>query len=96
MLSSTQESQGGSARVSGSYARVNRREARLRPEYARLYPGISAGEWEPAAILADRVLAHHLLYALDVGLPPRRLLEKHFEFRGGESLLREGKRTEDR
>lgn len=95
MLPSTQDARDSAVRVSGSYARVSR-EARLRPEYARLYPGISAGEWQPAATLTDRVLAHHLLYALHAGPPTRRLLEKHFEFRGGESGPREGKRTGDR
>jgi hypothetical protein len=38
-----------------------RREARLRPEHAGFYPGIPAGTWESAAMLADRVLASGLL-----------------------------------
>jgi hypothetical protein len=84
MLSPTLRTREGPPRLSGPLPRVSRREARLRPEHARLYPGIRAGEWESAAVLADRILAHHLLYALDTGLPSRVLVESHFEFRGGE------------
>ena len=36
---------------------VAHREARLRSEFAALYPGLRAGEWAPAAVVADRVLA---------------------------------------
>ena len=39
---------------------VARREARLRPKFAALYPGLGAGEWAPAAVVADRVLAQSL------------------------------------
>jgi hypothetical protein len=59
------------------------REARLRPEAAGRYPWIWPGEWQPAAILADRVLAGLLLrggYAL---VWNRVLDQDHFEFRGG-------------
>ena len=62
-----------------------RREARLRQEYAHLYPGLEAGAWESAAVLADRVLACRLL--LPSGgfvLSDRALSAGHFEFRGGE------------
>ena len=58
-------------------------EARLRPEAAGRYPWIWPGEWQPAAILADRVLAGFLLrggYAL---MWNRVLNQDHFEFRGG-------------
>jgi hypothetical protein len=85
MLAPTLDARVDPARTSGPWPRVNRREACLRPEHARLYPGIRAGEWQSAAVLADRVLAHHLLYGLDTGLPTRDLLDgTHFEFRGGE------------
>jgi hypothetical protein len=63
--------------------RGDRREARLRPEHAERYPGIRAGQWEPAATLADRVLAGWLLRGKDTLLGCRVLLESHFEFRGG-------------
>jgi hypothetical protein len=61
------------------------REARLRPEEARRYPWIAAGEWHPAALLADRVLAGHLLRGRDVAIWGRVLQEDHFEFRGGDA-----------
>lgn len=60
-----------------------RREARLRPEHADRYPGLRAGQWEPAATLADRVLARALLRGRDTALWVRVLLDEHFEFRGG-------------
>jgi hypothetical protein len=67
-----------------------RREARLRPEHAGFYPGIPAGTWESAAMLADRVLASGLLRGAAVGWRGRILYDAHFEFRGGvpESLER--------
>lgn len=65
---------------------VARREARLRPEFAALYPGLGAGEWAPAAVVADRVLAQSLLRASDGTIRGRVLLEAHFEFRCGRSL----------
>jgi hypothetical protein len=61
-----------------------RREARLRQEFAHLYPGLEAGAWESAGVLADRVLACRLL--LPSGgfvLSDRALSTGHFEFRGG-------------
>ena len=65
---------------------VARREAWLRPEFAALYPGLRAGEWAPAAVVADRVLAQSLLRASDGTIRGRVLLEAHFEFRHGTSL----------
>lgn len=59
------------------------REARLRPEFAHLYPAITAGQWESAAILADR------LVSLMLRNPPSRFIvtdrilpPEHFDFRG--------------
>jgi hypothetical protein len=65
---------------------AGRREARLRPEFAALYPGLRVGEWAPAAVVADRVLAQSLLRASDGSFRGRVLLEAHFEFRHGTSL----------
>ena len=60
------------------------REARLRPEFAQLYPALTPGEWEPAARIAEAVLANLLLRAMtDTPSPDRLLPEAHFEFRGG-------------
>jgi hypothetical protein len=61
-----------------------RREARLKLEYAHLYPGVEAGVWESAGVLADRVLAARLLRPNNgFVLSDRALPEEHFEFRGG-------------
>jgi hypothetical protein len=59
------------------------REARLRPEYADLYPTLTPGQWEPAARVAEAVLARLLLLEIsDAPLQDRVLGEEHFEFRG--------------
>jgi hypothetical protein len=59
------------------------REARLRPEFAHLYPALTAGQWEPAARVAEAVLARLLLMeSSEAPLQDRVLLEEHFEFRG--------------
>lgn len=81
--------------TSPSPMRGQRREARLRPEFAQLYPGIRAGEWCAAAVLADRVLADSLLRGSDTAIRGRVLLDAHFDFRGGTSLggEREGVRV---
>lgn len=74
-----------SSRASGGFALRETRAARLRPEYVELYPGIRPGEWEPAAMLADRLLADCLLRGSDAAIRGRVLLDAHFEFRGGAS-----------
>jgi len=59
------------------------REARLRAEFADLYPTLTAGQWEPAARVAEAVLARLLLLEIsDAPLQDRVLREEHFEFRG--------------
>lgn len=59
------------------------REARLRPEFADLYPTLTPGQWEPAARVAEAVLARLLLLESSEGpIQDRVLLEEHFEFRG--------------
>jgi hypothetical protein len=59
------------------------RQALLKPEFAHLYPGVSANEWLPAAVVTDQVLA---LKLRGKDRPPltrdRALDERHFEFRG--------------
>jgi hypothetical protein len=59
------------------------REARLRPEFAGLYPTLTPGQWEPAARVAEVVLARLLLLEIsEAPLRDRLLDEEHFEFRG--------------
>lgn len=59
------------------------REARLRPEFADLYPTLTPGQWEPAARVAEAVLARLLLLEIsEAPLQDRILKEEHFEFRG--------------
>jgi hypothetical protein len=67
------------------FARVDVREARLAPEFASLYPGIPAGEWQAASMLADCVLAGRLLRGSSSALQGRVLPEEHFDFRGGDT-----------
>ena len=59
------------------------REARLRPQFAELYPGVRAGEWIGAAVLADTVLAERLLRGSETAIRGRVLPDAHFDFRGG-------------
>ena len=57
------------------------RQARLKPQFASLYPGVVAGEWIPAWLLAEQ-----LMVAADRrGIQPgSRVCEPtHCEFRGG-------------
>jgi hypothetical protein len=59
------------------------REARLRPEFAHLYPTLTPGQWEPAARIAEVVLARLLLLEIsEAPIQDRVLKEEHFEFRG--------------
>jgi hypothetical protein len=59
------------------------REARLRPEFAHLYPTLIPGQWEPAARIAEVVLARLLLLEIaEAPIQDRLLNEQHFEFRG--------------
>ena len=57
------------------------RQARLKLQYTDLYPGIAAGEWLPAWLLAEQLLA----LAERRGVPPgERVCDpSHCEFRGG-------------
>ena len=61
----------------------------MRVEYSHLYPALKAGEWEPAALMAEKLIAwllgkkKHGYVNTDRVLPP-----EHFEFRGGEVAAR--------
>lgn len=77
------------------------REARLRQEFADLYPTLIPGQWEPAARVAEAVLARALLLEIsEAPLKERVLNEDHFEFRGetpdGTPRASQGARTADR
>jgi hypothetical protein len=66
----------------GRRARADVRQALLKSGSAHLYPGIPAGEWQPATVMAN------LVFALGTGKggppqPRNRVLNgEHFEFRG--------------
>jgi hypothetical protein len=67
----------------GRRVRADVRQALLKSGSAHLFPGIPPGEWQPAAVMADLVLA--LRSGGRQGTPSRRervLDERHFEFRG--------------
>ena len=74
------------------------REARLRPEFADIYPELTPGQWEPAARIAEAVLARYLLQRMTDAPGDRTLDESHFEFRGGADPERPplGERVADR
>ena len=66
----------------GRHIRADVRQALLKSGSAHLYPGIPPGEWQPANVMVDMVLA---LRAASQGAhqPRHRVLnERHFEFRG--------------
>jgi hypothetical protein len=71
------------ASVSRGRARADVRQALLKSGSAHLYPGIPAGEWQPAGVMADMVLALRGGNRPPPAQPRERVLdERHFEFRG--------------
>ena len=65
----------------GRRPRADVRQALLRSDFAHLYPGIPPGEWQPAAVMVDQVVA--LGAPLGSGSARKRVLDpRHFEFRG--------------
>jgi hypothetical protein len=69
-------------RESGGHERP--REARLRSASARLFPGVPAGVWIQAAVMADIVSAKRLERG-QLAFADRLLDPAHFEFRQGGS-----------
>jgi hypothetical protein len=57
------------------------RQARLRLQFASLYPGIMAGEWMPAWLLAERLVA--MAEQRGAHADERVCDPAHIEFRGG-------------
>jgi hypothetical protein len=64
-----------------------RREARLRPEFADFFSHVEPGVWMPAAHMVALVEASASV-ADSLGLHPRVLDSRQFEFRGGPSEVR--------
>jgi hypothetical protein len=62
--------------------RADVRQALLRSKFAHLYPGIPPGEWQPAAVMVDQVLALHHSSSPTANNRNRVLDSRHFEFRG--------------
>jgi hypothetical protein len=59
------------------------RQARVKPQYGTLYPGVTPGEWMPAWLLAEKLVAR----AEAQGVAPHERVcdPAHVEFRGGGS-----------
>ncbi len=57
------------------------RQARLKLPFAALYPGLVAGEWVPAWLLAEQLRASEERADRPAG--DRVFVPAHFEFRGG-------------
>ncbi|HYF39215.1 MAG TPA: hypothetical protein VD930_05995 [Gemmatimonadales bacterium] len=66
----------------GRTGRADVRQALLKTGSAHLYPGIPAGEWQPASVMADMVLALRAGPRSNASGRDRVLDEQHFEFRG--------------
>jgi hypothetical protein len=63
------------------------RQALLKHAFAKRYPGIQPGEWQPATLMAERVLALRSQDGRSARVPLDRLLDEgHFEFRGVPSV----------
>jgi hypothetical protein len=62
--------------------RADVRQALLRSRFAHLYPGIAPGEWQPAAVMVNQVLALHHSSSAAANNRNRVLDSRHFEFRG--------------
>jgi len=67
----------------GRRVRADVRQALLKSGSAHLYPGIPPGEWQPAAVMVDMVLASRNGGVRDASPSRDRVLDgRHFEFRG--------------
>lgn len=75
---------------------VKGREARLKPEYAHLYPALVGGRWEPAGVLAERMVSWLLRQHRGYTKPDRVLRSEHFDFRNGSTTSTGSSRRDDR
>ena len=57
------------------------RQARLKPQFAALYPGVPAGEWMPAWLLVEQLVAAARRREPEADI--RACDPAHCEFRGG-------------
>jgi hypothetical protein len=84
----------------GRKVRADVRQALLKSASAHLYPGIPPGEWQPAAVMVDMVLASGRGARIASSARDRVLDERHFEFRGrlsaGTQDIQRQSRLEDR
>ena len=72
----------------GTAGKTRVREARLKVEFAHLYPPLEPGRWEPAAAMADRIVAWLVRQPNRGYVAPERVLRsEHFDFRGGTDKL---------
>ena len=63
------------------------RQALLKHAFAKHYPGIQPGEWQPATLMTERVLALRSRDRRSAPIPLDRVLdENHFDFRGVPSV----------
>jgi hypothetical protein len=59
------------------------RQALLKHAFAKHYPGIQPGEWQPATLMTERVLALRSRDGRSAPIPLDRVLDQsHFDFRG--------------
>ena len=64
-------------------SRADVRQALLKSGFSHLYPGIPTGEWHPAAVMVNLVLAARGNHRPDTPANRERVLdERHFQFRG--------------
>ena len=67
----------------GRRVRADVRQALLKSGSAHLYPGIPPGEWQPASVMVDLVLALGTAKSRGPAQARDRVLNgEHFEFRG--------------
>ena len=67
----------------GRRVRADVRQALLKSSSAHLYPGIPPGEWQPAAVMVDMVVAQRAGSNNGPSQGRNRVLdERHFQFRG--------------
>ena len=66
----------------GRPIRADVRQALLKSGSAHLYPGIPPGEWQPANVMVDMVIALRTSAGQGTSQRHRVLDERHFEFRG--------------